>query len=170
LLRLHKSVTYVPDFVGPSVGRSEGPINQRFPKDRTLKKTVRHTQRNRIYLGAALLFTIGLGLASRKFPALFPAALEKYPGDALWAQMVYWLVCICTPTASVIKVVLSSLAISYVDEISQLYQAPWINSIRATTPGHLVLGSHFSWIDMASYTIGIAIVALIDGWFLRKRY
>jgi len=125
--------------------------------------------RNRIHLGVALVCTVGIGLASRKFPALFPALLEKYPGDALWAQMVYWLVCICTPTASVIKVALYSLAISYADEVSQLYQSPWINQIRATTPGHLVLGSHFSWMDMLSYTIGIALVAPFDRWFFMAK-
>ena len=38
----------------------------------------------------AITATIALGLASRKYPALFPAIFEKYPGDALWAQMVYW--------------------------------------------------------------------------------
>lgn len=125
--------------------------------------------RNRIYLGAALIGTIGLGLASRKFPMLFPAVLGKYPGDALWAQMVYWLVGLCAPAASVTKVAIYSLAISYTDELSQLYQAPWINQIRATTPGHLILGSHFSWIDLVSYTIGIALVAPIEWWLLRKR-
>lgn len=125
--------------------------------------------RNRIPLGAAVICTVGIGLASRKFPALFPAVLEKYPGDALWAQMVYWLVCLFTPSASVIKVALYSLAISYADEISQLYQSPWINHIRATTLGHLVLGSRFSWLDMFSYTIGIAIVAPFDGWFFKAK-
>ena len=123
--------------------------------------------RNRIHLGAAVICTVGIGLASRKFPALFPAVMEKYPGDALWAQMVYWLVCFFTPSASVIKVALYSLAISYADEISQLYQSPWINHIRATTLGHLVLGSRFSWLDMLSYTIGIAIVVPFDGWFFK---
>lgn len=124
--------------------------------------------RNRLYLGVAIIGTIGLGLASRKFPTLFPSVLEKYPGDALWAQMVYWLVGFFNPTASVAKVALYSLALSYADEISQIYQAPWINQIRATTLGHLVLGSSFSWLDMLSYTVGIALVAPIE-WLLLRR-
>jgi hypothetical protein len=33
----------------------------------------------------ALLFTIAIGLASRKLPWLFPEVFGKYPGDALWA-------------------------------------------------------------------------------------
>jgi hypothetical protein len=125
--------------------------------------------RHRAYLVVALVSTIALGLTSRKFPALFPAVLEKYPGDALWAMMVYWLVGLLAPAASVSKIALGALAISYADEISQLYQAPWINHIRATVPGHLILGSHFSWLDMLSYTIGIALVMPIDWRLLRER-
>ena len=124
--------------------------------------------RNRVFLGVAIIGTIGLGLASRKFPMLFPSVLEKYPGDALWAQMVYWLVGFFNPTASVAKVALYSLTLSYADEVSQIYQAPWINQIRATTLGHLVLGSSFSWLDMLSYTVGIALVAPIEWLLLRQ--
>lgn len=127
-----------------------------------------HATRHRIYLGAAFIGTIGLGLASRAYPGLFPAVFEKYPGDALWAQMVYWLVGMFSPAASVAKLALYALLISYADEISQLYQAPWIQHIRATMPGHLILGTHFSWLDMLSYTIGIALVAPVDWWFLRR--
>jgi len=57
---------------------------------------------------------------------------------------------------------LLALGISYLDEVSQLYHAPWIDSIRHTTPGHLLLGSTFSWLDMAAYTVGIGVSILID--------
>lgn len=124
--------------------------------------------RTRLFLAAAIAATIALGLASRKYPALFPAIFEKYPGDALWAQMVYWLVAFVSPAASVVKVALTALVISYADECSQLYQAPWINAIRATTPGHLVLGSAFSWGDIVAYTVGIALVAPLDAWWFGR--
>jgi hypothetical protein len=95
-------------------------------------------------------------------PAIFPALLGKYPGDALWALMVYWAVAWLIPGASIRKVALLALVVSYADEISQLYQAPWLNAIRKTTLGHLVLGSAFSWLDMLAYTIGVAVGAAID--------
>ena len=53
--------------------------------------------RLRLILAAVITATIALGLASRKYPALFPAIFEKYPGDALWAQMVYWLAAFVSP-------------------------------------------------------------------------
>ena len=51
------------------------------------------------------------------------------------------------------------LMIYYMVEISQLYQVQWLNNIRMTTPGRLVLGQGFLWGDIISYTIGITIAA-----------
>jgi hypothetical protein len=47
-------------------------------------------------------------------------------------------------------------------ELSQLHQAPWLNAIRNTTMGHLVLGSTFSWLDIAAYAAGVSVGSLID--------
>ena len=46
-------------------------------------------------------------------------------------------------------------------EISQLYQAPWIDATRATRLGGLVLGHGFLWSDMVCYSVGIGVGALI---------
>lgn len=117
--------------------------------------------RNRLSLFIATIVTVALGLASRKV-TLFPALLGKYPGDALWSLMVYWGIAWIMPNAAIKKVALLALLVSYVDEISQLYQAPWLNAIRGTTLGHLVLGSTFSWLDMLAYTVGVAAGATIE--------
>lgn len=119
-------------------------------------------RRRRIYLAGAVTLTMAAGLASRHWPGLLPAALGKYPGDALWAQMVYWLVAFAIPAASVRRVTATALALAYLDEFSQLYQAAWINDIRATTMGHLVLGSTFAWADLLAYTIGIGLCGLVE--------
>ena len=42
-------------------------------------------------------------------------------------------------------------------EISQLYHAPWIDSIRRTTLSGLLLGFGFIWSDLACYAVGVAI-------------
>lgn len=129
--------------------------------------SMRIVARRRLYLVAAILATVALGLASRKYPWLFPSALGKYPGDALWAQMVYWTISLVFPSASISRVAAYALAISYADELSQLYQAHWVNQVRATTIGHLALGSAFSWLDMLSYAVGIGLCAVIEVLLLR---
>jgi hypothetical protein len=59
-----------------------------------------------------------------------------------------------------------SCTVSFADivrrRLTQLYQAPWLNAIRGTTLGHLVLGSTFSWTDMLAYTVGVATGATIE--------
>jgi hypothetical protein len=55
-------------------------------------------------------------------------------------------------------------------EVSQLYQTPWLNSVRETTLGHLVLGSAFSWLDIAAYAVGILLGALVDKTILIADY
>lgn len=125
--------------------------------------------RNRRWLLAGFLAVIALGLASRKYPFLFPAMFGKYPGDALWALMVFLGCAFFKPRASTLCLAAVALAIACLDEFSQLYQAPWINAIRSTTMGHLVLGSTFSWLDMAAYAVGVSIGALIDAWAVSRR-
>ena len=118
--------------------------------------------RRRDHIAGALVATVAVGLASRRWPWLLPAALGKYPGDALWAGMVYWAVAFFAPSAPVARIAACALAISYLDELSQLYQAAWINQIRATTIGHLLLGSAFSWLDLLAYTVGVGLCSAIE--------
>jgi len=105
---------------------------------------------------------IALGLASRKFPSLFPVLFGKYPGDSLWALMVFLGWSFCKPLASTRNLAALAFATSCLVELSQLYQAAWLNTIRSTTLGHLVLGSTFSWLDFAAYAFGVLVGALID--------
>jgi len=114
----------------------------------------------RRWYAIAFIGVVALGLASRRYPGLFPAFLGKYPGDTLWALMVFCGLGLLNPGCSTARLAFYALLISYADELSQLYQAPWINQIRGTSIGHLILGSTFSWLDMLAYTVGAAFGAL----------
>lgn len=123
-------------------------------------------QRGRLWCACATvatIATIALGMASRKIPALFPAALGKYPGDVLWTLMVFTALAAARPAITTTRLTAYALAISCAVEFSQLYRAPWIDAIRATSVGHLILGSRFSWRDLAAYAVGAAIGMLADG-------
>jgi hypothetical protein len=124
-------------------------------------------RRNRLVYAAACLATVGIGLASRKIPGLFPDILGKYPGDALWTLMVLFGLGAVMPTVSKWRLAACALGISYLDEFSQIYQAPWINGIRSTTIGHLIFGTVFGWGDMAAYTAGGAVGAIVDRLLLK---
>ncbi|MDH4216298.1 MAG: DUF2809 domain-containing protein, partial [Gallionella sp.] len=110
--------------------------------------------RNQLYYLLAAVCVVFIGLASRHSQDLFPQAFGKYPGDALWALMVFFGLGCALPRCSSFRLAAYALAISFLVEISQLYQASWINAIRGTTLGHLLLGSQFDWADLSAYTVG----------------
>ena len=132
-------------------------------------RRVSMASRNRLILILSIAAVIAAGLASRKFPTLLPAALGKYPGDALWAAMIFLLLALLRPRSRTIHLALWAFGVCCLVEYQQLYQAEWLNDIRSTTLGHLVLGAGFSGTDIVAYAVGVVIVALIDTLFSRAK-
>lgn len=119
-------------------------------------------RRNRTVYAIATAGVVVLGLASRKYASILPDMLGKYPGDALWALMVFMGYGVLLPSAKPWNRAAWALGTAYAVEFSQLYQASWINAIRATTVGHWVLGSAFHWQDLVAYPIGILLGLVFD--------
>jgi hypothetical protein len=105
-----------------------------------------------------------LGLLSRHF-----TFIALWIGDVLWATMVYFILRFFMLNASVLKITLISIAISYAIEFSQLYKAGWIGHLRHTFFGRMVLGETFFWGDLLSYTAGILIGVCIEVWIARPK-
>jgi Protein of unknown function (DUF2809) len=125
-------------------------------------------RRRWLYAGAVAA-TIAAGLASRTYAAHLPWWLAKNAGDALYATMVFWGFGFLAPRARTSRVALAAAAFCFAIELTQLYQAPWIDAVRATTPGRLVLGQGFHAFDLVCYVVGVGLgVALEVG--LRGRW
>jgi hypothetical protein len=119
-------------------------------------------QRNRkIYL-LLIPFVMCLGILSRKFSYLLPDLVNTYLGDAIWAAMIYVMMAFVFANKLSKQIAVFSLLFCYAIEVSQLYQAPWINAIRSNTLGALVLGSGFLWSDLLAYAIGILSATLLE--------
>jgi hypothetical protein len=106
--------------------------------------------------------TAVIGVGSRRFAHLLPGFLAAYSGDTLWALAAFFLVGLIVPRASTRTVGLLALALSIVVEVSQLYHAPWIDSIRRTPVGALILGHGFLWSDLACYAAGVGLGVLAE--------
>ncbi|MFC9540003.1 DUF2809 domain-containing protein [Lysinibacillus sp. NPDC056959] len=114
-----------------------------------------------IYL-IAIAITISLGLASRNWSTLLPSFVAQNAGDILWAMMVYFGFRLLLVRKSALTAILLSFLFSFGIEFSQLYQEDWINQIRGTTLGALILGKGFLVEDLVRYTAGIIIAIVLD--------
>jgi CDP-diglyceride synthetase len=120
-----------------------------------------------IYL-ATVILTMALGLLSRKFSGYFPAVIDTYLGDALWALMIYQFVAIIFYKQKILQIALVAITFCYLIEISQLYHRPWIDNIRNTRLGGLILGFGFLWTDILAYSFGVAFGLIVE-WFIYFR-
>ncbi|SIN99844.1 Protein of unknown function [Singulisphaera sp. GP187] len=120
----------------------------------------RPRSRSRLFLAAILV--VGLGLGSRRFAEFLPQPIRLYAGDILWALLVYLGLIFVRPSLS--RSMAGTLALSFalLIEISQLYHAPWIDSLRANPLGGLVLGFGFLWSDLVCYGVGVSLGLLLD--------
>lgn len=111
---------------------------------------------------ALLATTIALGLATRRFPGVFPEFVARYGGDTLWAAMVLWIVVLIRPRLTVPRAALLALGIAVAVEVSQRYHAPWLDALRATRVGALALGQGFLWSDLLCYAAGVGLAAMLE--------
>ncbi len=110
----------------------------------------------------AIVITILLGLFSRKWGILLPSFVAQNAGDMLWAMMVYFGFRLLLVSKSTLTAIWLSFFFSFGIEFSQLYQEDWINQIRGTTLGALILGKGFLAEDLVRYTVGIIVASVLD--------
>ncbi len=117
---------------------------------------------NRSVYVIAMAAVIAAGLWWRSAASPASPFLHKYGGDALWALLMFLgFRCVLIRT-SIVRVMLVSLALCFAVEFSQLYHAPWIDSIRNTRLGALTLGSTFNAPDLIAYAAGVALGGVIE--------
>lgn len=119
------------------------------------------------YATCALLAMIA-GLGSRRYGSHLPSFLAENAGDAFWTALVFCGFSFMIPNAKLATRAALTIGFAYAIEISQLYQAPWINSIRQTTLGGLVLGFQFVWVDLVRYAAGVVLCVGVECMFRRK--
>ncbi|MCP3143860.1 ribosomal maturation YjgA family protein [Pyxidicoccus xibeiensis] len=118
--------------------------------------------RTRLTLAVLAVLVLLLGLASRSRSIPWPAFFAEYAGDTLWALLVFLLLRFVAPARPVSHVAGAALAFSFAVEFSQLYQAPWLDALRRTLPGRLVLGAGFLWSDLVCYSVGVVAGVALD--------
>jgi hypothetical protein len=97
-------------------------------------------RRNRTIYALLVVGTIAAGLATRSNLFYMPPMFGKYPGDCLWAAMMFWAVGMVFPGLSTSRTAGLVVLICFTVETMKLLPWDWLSSIRPTALGHLMLG------------------------------
>lgn len=125
--------------------------------------------RSRVRYAVLAFAVVAAGLLWRSGFIPLPPFLLKYGGDALWSLMIFVGFGFLFPRASTLTLALLALGFSWSVEFSQLYHAPWLDAVRATLPGRLVLGNTFNWPDLPAYLLGVGLGAWPEWRLLKPR-
>lgn len=123
--------------------------------------------RRRAWVVGILAATIALGLLSRRYP--LPGILAEYTGDALYCSAAFGGLALLFVSARTRVLAVAAFGLSAAVEFSQLLSWPWLDDLRPTLFGRLVLGSGFKWPDMVAYLAGAMVAAAVDSAIQRRR-
>jgi hypothetical protein len=131
-----------------------------------LKHSVCYTEN--FFTWLYLFFVPGLLLPPVPTKQWFHPLVAEYGGDIIWAGMFLFLLRIFFSKMKRWKLALICYAMGVADELLQLYHSPWIESIRQTRVGGLVLGFGFMWSDIICYAIGVVLAFLLISFIERN--
>src|SRR6516165_544533 len=92
-------------------------------------------RRNPLVQVTLIALAIVLGIGSRRYAQALPEFIAAYAGDTMWALAAFAGIGLLLPRASTRTIALLALSLSIAVELSRLYHALWLDSIRETTLG-----------------------------------
>jgi hypothetical protein len=117
--------------------------------------------RKRVRYLVLAMGTIAVGLMVHLGGSFLPPVFRDILGDALWAMMIVWWMGVAAPQLPLRTRGLAALAVCVAVELSQRYHTPFLDALRATLPGHLVLGSGYDPRDFLGYTAGVVVAVVL---------
>lgn len=114
----------------------------------------------RVALLLTIVFIVPLGYFVR-FSPIFPDWFSDVFGSIAYQIFFIALVQFWFPKVSIAKTAIGVFLFSCAIEFLQLWKPPFLQAIRTTLPGRLVLGNTFLWADFPPYIIGNVV-----GWLL----
>jgi hypothetical protein len=109
-----------------------------------------------VYLGLIGL-SAWLALYARQYALAHPSSPFDFVGDALWALVVFSMVGLFFPTMSTWHATAWAFLIPSLFELGERYQLPWLEPLRGTSLGLVVLGTEFVRLDFACYAAGALV-------------
>lgn len=107
----------------------------------------------RVSLLLTIVLIVPLGYFVR-FSPIFPDWFSDVFGSIAYQIFFIALVQFWFPKLSIAKTAIGVFVFSCAIEFLQLWKPPFLQAIRATLPGRLVLGNTFLWADFPPYGLG----------------
>lgn len=114
-----------------------------------------------------LVSLVALGLGSRQRG--LPEFLREHVGDVLWGTLFYFAFALARPRASRTQLFFAALITTEAIELTQAWHVPWLDHVRDTRVGGLLLGHDFSFHDVICVALGAVLGLLVDRAFTRAR-
>lgn len=112
--------------------------------------------RSRLAAVATMVAAVPMGYWVR-FHGPGPEGLNDALGSVAYEWFWIALFWGCFPGQSPFRIALAVLLATCGLEFLQLWQPPFLQALRATLPGRLVLGNTFNWTDFPPYMVGSAL-------------
>jgi len=120
------------------------------------------SNRRRVFCVVALPIVIAAGLATRSHGECLPAVVATYGGDTLWALALFLTLALVFVSWSRTRLALVAYGLSCIVEVSQFAHPRWLDALRRTRLGALLLGYEFLWSDLVCYAVGVALGVALD--------
>ncbi len=101
-----------------------------------------------------LILLIPLGLGTKSYRGFLGHFIRASGGGFFYTVFLFFCLRLLFPRQSRRNAALSATLASIAVECLQLWQPPFLQAIRQTTGGALLLGSSFSWVDWPPYLLG----------------
>jgi hypothetical protein len=110
-----------------------------------------------LLLGALLMVPVGYGI---RFLGAIPDWFKDFFGSVAYEVFWIFLLLVISPRLAPRRAAGWVFIATCGIEFLQLWQPPFLQALRATLPGRLVLGTTFTWSDFPAYMVGC-----ICGWW-----
>jgi hypothetical protein len=91
-----------------------------------------------------------------------PSWITLYAGDVAWGALFFALCCAVRPSLTTARAWLVAVMLTELIEFSELWHTPWLDALRATPGGGLLLGHLFLWSDVLCVALGGSLAAGAD--------
>jgi Protein of unknown function (DUF2809) len=113
-----------------------------------------HYQKYRLALLIGMVLIIPLGYSVRFATGLGSPMFQDIFGSIAYQVLLMFVVAFFFPRMNLVKIAIGVFIVSSAIELLQLWQPPFLQAIRATWVGRVLLGNTFLLEDFPPYAIG----------------